>query len=92
MPPCAVERNNEGNARSEASARENRRRQGQTQNKHEWDGMSDGDDRDRLEMAGDDAKDSQALTSGDITKYRALVTRPTRSQVRIFASLLCDGK
>ena len=37
--------------------------------------MSDGDDRDRRQMAGDDANDSQALTGGDITKYRALVTR-----------------
>ena len=34
-PPCAVERKNEGNARSDESARENRRGQGQTQAKHE---------------------------------------------------------
>ena len=69
--PCAVERKNEGNARSDESEGENRRVQGQTQTKHGWDGMSDGDDRDRQQMAGDDANDSQALTSGDITKYRA---------------------
>ena len=37
--------------------------------------MSDGDDRDRPQMAGDDANDSQALTGGDITKYRAPVAR-----------------
>ena len=37
--------------------------------------MSDGDDRDRPQMAGDDANDSQALTGGDITKYRALIAR-----------------
>ena len=73
-PPCAVERKTEGNARSDESARENRRGQGQTQAKHEWDGMRDGDDRERPQMAGNDANDSQALTGGDITNYRALVT------------------
>ena len=41
----------------------------------EWDGMSDGDDRNRPQMADDDAHDSQALTSGDITRYRAHVAR-----------------
>ena len=45
--PCAVERNNEGNARSNKSEEENRREQGHTQTKHEWDGMCDGNDRDR---------------------------------------------
>ena len=70
-----MERKTEGNARSDESERENRRGQGQTQAKHEWDGTSDGDDRDRPQMAGNDANDSQALTGGDITKYRALVTR-----------------
>ena len=55
-----MERKTEGNARSDESARENRRGQGQTQAKHEWDGMSDGDDRDRPQMAGDDANDSQS--------------------------------
>ena len=37
--------------------------------------MNDGDDRDRPQMADDDANDSQALTCGDITRYRALVAR-----------------
>ena len=37
--------------------------------------MSDGDDRDRPRMAGDDANDSQALTGGDIKQDRALVAR-----------------
>ena len=37
--------------------------------------MNAGDDRDRLQMADDDADDSQALTGGDITRYRALVAR-----------------
>ena len=46
--------------------RENRCGQGQTQTKHEWEGMSDGDDRDGPQMADDDVK---------ITRYRALVTR-----------------
>ena len=54
---------------------ENRRRQGQTQTKHEWDGTSDGDDKDSPQTAGDDANDSQALAGADITKYRALVAR-----------------
>ena len=73
--PCAVERNNEGNARSDESEAENRRRQEQTQTRYEWDDMSDGDDKDRPQMAGDDDNDSQALAGGDITKYRALVAR-----------------
>ena len=63
-----MERKNEGNARSDESEGVNRRRQGQTQTK-------DGDDKDRPQMAGDDANDSQALTGGDITKHRALVAR-----------------
>ena len=95
--PCAVERKNEGNARSDEIEGENRCEQGQTQTKHEWDGMSDGDDRDRPQMAGDDANDSQAFTGGHITKYIAicrtnqlLVARQTRSQVCINASLLYD--
>ena len=54
---------------------ENRREQGQTETKHEWDGMSDGDDRDRPQMADDDDPDSQAPTNGDITRYRAIVAR-----------------
>ena len=37
--------------------------------------MSDGDDRDRPQVAGDDANDNRALTGGDITKHRALVAR-----------------
>ena len=41
--------------------------------KHEWDAVSDGDDRDRVQMADDDANDSQALTGGDITRYIALL-------------------
>ena len=44
------------------SKEEDRREKGQTQTNHEWDGMSDGDDRDRPQMAGDDADDTQART------------------------------
>ena len=69
--PCAVEKKKEGNASSDESDGENRREQGQTHSKHEW----NGDDRERPQMASDDANDSQALTSGDITKYRALVAQ-----------------
>ena len=72
---CAVERKNEGSARTDESKGEYRRGQGQTRTKHEWDGMSDGDDRARPQMADDNANDSQALTGGDITRYRALVAR-----------------
>ena len=68
-----MERKNEGNARSDESEGEDRREQGRTQTKHEWDGMSDGDDKDRPQMSDDDANDSQALTGGDITRYRAQV-------------------
>ena len=37
--------------------------------------MDDDDNRDRPRIADDDAVDSQALTGGDITRYRALVAR-----------------
>ena len=37
--------------------------------------MSDGDDSDRPQMAGDGADGSEALTGGDITKYEAFVAR-----------------
>ena len=50
-------------------------RTGQTQTKREWDGMGDGDGRNRPQMARDDANDSQALTGGDVTRYRARVAR-----------------
>ena len=62
-------------AMQEVTTVENRCEQGQTQTKHEWDCMRDGDGRDRLLMAGDDTNDSQALTGGDITMYRAFVAR-----------------
>ena len=66
-----------GNTRSDESKGENRFEQGQTQTKHEWDGMGDGDGdgRNKLQMAGYDANDSQASSGGDITRYRALVAR-----------------
>ena len=51
--------------------------QTQTQTKHEWDDMNDGDDRgDRPQMADDDANDSQA----------------NRSQIRINPDMLRDGQ
>ena len=40
---------------------------GQTQTKHEWDGTSDGDDRDRPQVADDDASDSKGLTGARIS-------------------------
>ena len=72
---CAVEWENEGTARSVESEVENRREQGRTQTKHEWDGVSDGDGSYKPQMACDDANDSQALTGGDITKFGAHVAR-----------------
>ena len=66
--PCAVERKDEGKG-------EHQRGQGQIQTEHEQDDVDNGDDRDRPQMADDDANDSQALTGGDITRYRALVAR-----------------
>ena len=42
-----MDRKNEGNAKSDESEGENRREQGQTQTKHEWDDMGDGDDREQ---------------------------------------------
>ena len=73
--PCAVEGKNEGGARRDESKGENRCGEGQTQTKHERDDVNDGDDRDRPQMVDDDANDSQALTGGDIARYRALVAR-----------------
>ena len=62
--PCAVERKFEGGTRSDENKGENRRGQVQNQTKHDWDGMSDGHDRDTPQMADDDTNDSQALTGG----------------------------
>ena len=88
--PCAVERRDE-------SKEEDRCGRGQT--KRRWDDVNDDDNRDRPRMADDDANDSQALTSGDITRYRALVARisyPSQDRPDLkFASMrgmLCDGK
>ena len=66
--PCGVERRDE-------SKGENRCRRERTKTKHRWDGVNDDDDKDRPQMAEDDATDSQALAGGDITRYRALVAR-----------------
>ena len=87
--PCAVERKDEGKG-------ESRRGQGQTQTEHEWDNANNSDDRDRQQMADDDDRESQALTNGDITRYRALVARISYfSQDRPdlkFASMQVDCK
>ena len=66
--PCVVERMDEGKG-------ESRCRQEQTQAEHEWDNANDSDDRDRTRVVDDNDPDSQALTNGDITRYRALVAR-----------------
>ena len=64
--PCDLERRDE-------SEGENRCGRGQT--KYRWNDMNDDDNRDRPRMVDDDAIDSQALTGGDVTRYRALVAR-----------------
>ena len=51
------------------------RGQGWIQTEHEPDDVDNGDNGDRPQMAGDDDPDSQALTNGAITWYRALVAR-----------------
>ena len=61
--------------RRDESKEENRCGRGQTKTKHGWDDVNDCDDRDRPQMADDDAVDCQALTGGDITRYRAFVAR-----------------
>ena len=76
--PCTVERKTEDNARIDESNRENQCEQGQCQTKHDWDTAGDGDDKNRMQMtndARDVVNDCQALTSGGITKYRALEAR-----------------
>ena len=40
-----------------------------------WHDVNNGDDRDQPQMADDDDNDSQALTGGNITRYRALAAR-----------------
>ena len=59
-------------------ARERTNVNGQRQTKHDWDDAGDGEDKNRVQMTEDerdDVNDSQALTGGDITKYRALLAR-----------------
>ena len=64
--PCAVDRRDEGKGES---------RRGQTQTGHKWEDANNSDDRDRPQMADDDDPDSQAVTNGGVTRYRALVAR-----------------
>ena len=73
--PCPVERMRGGKPRNGASKGESQGEQGQTDARHEWDHQSDKDDRCRVQMTNDDETDSQAPTSGDITKHRAFVAR-----------------
>ena len=75
--PCDMDKK-EDNKRSDGSKGENHCEQGQCQTKHDWGDAGDGDDKNRVQMTGDerdDTNDSQALTGSDITKYRALGAR-----------------
>ena len=65
---CATEEKDEGKG-------EHQRGQGQIQTEHEWNDVNNGDDTDRPQTADDDDNDSQALTGGKITRYRALAAR-----------------
>ena len=50
----------------------------QVPTKHDWDDAGEGDDKNRVQMTNDERdeeNDTQALTGGDITKYRSLVPR-----------------
>ena len=75
--PWNAEKKKEDNARSDVRKGENQCEQRQRQAKHDWDGAGDGGDKNRVQTThGErDANDSQALTGGDIAKYRALVAR-----------------
>ena len=66
--PCAMEKKDEGKE-------EHQRGQGRIPTEHERDGVDNGDNGDRPQMADDDDNDSQALTGGSITRYRALAAR-----------------
>ena len=79
--PCTVERKKEDNERSDESKGGNQCDQGQCRTKHDWDDAGNGDDKNR----------SHEVQSACSTQ-QLLVTRPTRSQVCVNASMLCDGK
>ena len=64
--PCDVERRDESKGKN---------RCGRGQTKYRWNDMNDDDNRDRPWTVDDDAIDSQALTGGDVTRYRALLAR-----------------
>ena len=61
--------------RKDEGKEEHQRGQGRIQTEPEWNDLYHGDDRDRPQMADDDDDDSQALTGGNITRYRALAAR-----------------
>ena len=83
--PCAVERKNEGDARSDESAEENRRRQGQTQTKHEWDGLS-GDDKDRRWQV---TTHSQTSLSTELSSHESATCHKTGPDLKIASMQVC---
>ena len=70
-----MENNSRGNARDDESEGENQRGRRRTQSKHEWDDVHECGSGHQPQMTDDDSSDSQALTGGDVTRYRALVAR-----------------
>ena len=84
--PCAVESKNEVNARNDGGKGENRRGRIQAQTKHEWDDMSEGDDRYRQQMEDDNDNDSQALAG--TTLYTRCSTCHKTDQIS--SSLQCS--
>ena len=83
--PCDVKSRDE-------SKGENRCGRGQT--KYRWNDMNGDDNRDRPRMVDDNAIDSQALTGGNVTRYRALVARISylsqdRPDLKLAAAQVC---
>ena len=97
-----MDKKSENKATSDGSKAEDQCEQEQRQTKDDWDDAGDADDKNRVQMTNDerdDANDSQALTGGDIMKYRALVARISylsqdRPDLKSAgnASVLCYGK
>ena len=81
--PCAVDRKKGNNARSDETKVTTWSEQGQTGTPHDRDDESDRSGRRSAQMTSDGESDSEALTGGDITLYRALLAHVSnRSQDR----------
>ena len=80
---CAVDRKKGNNARGDETKWRTCGEQGQPGTPHDWDDESDRSGRRGAQMTSDGESDSEALTGGDITLYRALLAHVSyRSQDR----------